>query len=172
MASSLTVGTDTYISVADTTTYISGNYATTEAEYIAWTALSETNKDIFLKRACRKIDRQKFQGVKAVSTQTLEFPRAIRSKYYFADNTSFIYNRDWVTQTEVPASVKYAQVEEAIAMASGTSDRIRLQREGVKSMKLGNLSESYDKNPESFALLSQEAKELLSVYLIGAVAII
>jgi len=173
MASSLVVGTDTYISVADATTYIAANYTTTETEYTTWAALSETNKDVYMKRACRKIERQKYQGIKAVYTQTLEFPRALRTDYRREEYPALniLLNNDWVIQSAVPNNVKYAQIEEAIAMAQGTPDRVKIQREGVKSFRLGNLSESYSGSSEKYSLISDEAKNLLSDYLIGSIAI-
>ena len=36
----LIVGTDTYISVADATTYITNNYVSTSTTYTTWNALS------------------------------------------------------------------------------------------------------------------------------------
>jgi hypothetical protein len=171
----ITVGTDTYISVADATTYISENYFATEDKYIAWAALSAGDKEISLRRACRKIDRQRFQGLKAVSTQALEFPRAIKTDYWLSDypTLNIYYDSGYVVQSEVPDSVKYAQIEEAVSMVSGTSDRVKLQKEGVTSFSIGNLSESYSsgKSSENYSLVSEEAKELLKVWILRSVPI-
>ena len=42
----ITVGTDTYISIADADTFVAANYLTTEAKYIAWDALADAAKEI------------------------------------------------------------------------------------------------------------------------------
>ena len=81
MILAITVGTDTYITLADADTYISNNYVTTSTEYITWDALTDANKEIYLKNATKKIDRGIYRGIKAVSTQTLEFPRALKTFY-------------------------------------------------------------------------------------------
>jgi hypothetical protein len=174
----LTVGTDTYISQTDATTYVGANYPTTSSEYIAWVALSTGDKDLYLKKACKRIDRQVLKGVKAIETQTLEFPRALRTDYYSEnyETTSIRHNEDWIVEQAVAQTVKDAQVEEALALLTkGTefSKRAELQAQGVKSFSLGSLSESYSKGAVSGTqLLSQEAKELMRYYLNGSVIII
>ena len=169
----LTVGTDTYISQADATTYVGDNYASTSDEYVAWAALSSDDKDAWLRKALKVLDRQPYIGIKAEDTQTLEFPRAIRSESKREDLPTLHltrFNSDWVVQTEVPQVVKDAQVEEAISLTVGVSKRIELQRQGVKSFRLGNLSESYGGTPAT-RITSFEARELLKPYLAGVVPI-
>jgi len=73
--------------------------------------------------------------------------------------------------TEVPEAVKEACCEEALALLeSGNSQRRKLQQEGVQSFSLGNMSETFAAGAGK-GLLSQEAKELLRPWLIGAVMI-
>jgi hypothetical protein len=169
----LTVGTDTYISVTDASTYVTDHYITTEATAVAWAALSDGNKAIVLRRAYTTLDRQPFVGIKAVSTQTQEFPRAILSDLHRRDlpvlNVAF--SSDWYVQTSVPDVVKYAQVEIALQLAVGTPKRVELQRQGVKSFSLGKLSENYGGGTQN-RIISQEARELLAPYLAGSVAIV
>lgn len=167
----ITVNTDTYISLADASTYVAANYISTDTEYTTWTALTDGNKEIYLKKATKKIDRQIIRGVKAVSTQALAFPRTIYSyagQGIKTENTFFISG--YYTQSAVPQAVKDAQVEEALCMAMGESDRRKLRREGVKSFSLGSLSESYSGKPSD--LISSNAKELLKPYLAGMVPVI
>jgi len=168
----LTVGTNSYITLTEVATYLAENYISTDSEYITWNALSEANKEVYLRKACKKIDRQKYVGLKAVSTQTLEFPRSIRSEYSRDEYPDLIIKWDdrWVTQSAVPQKVKDAQAEEAFALALGKSKRIVLQEQGVKAFGLGNLSESYS-GPSDIKLISLEAKELLRPYLLGCVNI-
>ena len=167
----ITVGTDTYISVTDATTYVAENYLTTDTIYTTWASLSSTQKEIYLRRATKKIDRQPLVGVKSVSTQTLQFPRAILTQYAREDVPllNIWLDTDWVVETTVSQKVKDAQVEEAVAMAITPPKRLDLQRQGVKSFSLGNLSESYTVNYNDF--YSYEAKQLLRYYLAGSVRI-
>lgn len=175
----ITVGTDTYISLADATTYVGSNYVTTSAEYVAWAALSDAQKELYLKKAQKKIDRLYLRGIKAVSTQTLEFPRAIRTDYS-RENFPLVnitMDANWVIETSVAQRVKDAQVEEALALlvqGSTATKRQQLQNQGVKSFSLGNLTENYGtatKANGTTKLLSVDAQELLRYYLIGAVDI-
>lgn len=182
----VTVNTDVYINVADSDTYMTNNYISTSTEYTTWDALTDANKEIYLKRATKRIDRQKIRGAKAVDTQTLEFPRAL--KIYGRWYEQAVYgvrvrgNDDWYVETSVTQRVKDANVEEALAQSmidAGNStsgaERSQLQAQGVKSFKLGDLSETYgsglSSTYNSTQLLSNEAKELLSFYSVGGVRI-
>jgi DNA-binding NarL/FixJ family response regulator len=176
----ITVGTDTYISLADANTYVSNNYPKTSTEYTAWTdiaSLTDADKEMYLKKACKKIDRQMLRGIKTLATQTLEFPRAIHTDYYNTNypNTVVRYTADWVVEESVSQSVKDAQVEEALSLilqGANANKRADLQAQGVKTFSLGNMSETYNKSTTSGTrLLSAEAKELLRYYLAGGVMI-
>jgi hypothetical protein len=83
------------------------------------------------------------------------------------------YLGDYTVESAVTDTVKYAQVEEALSLMGGTSDRITLQREGVKSFSLGSLSETFDGSKKSAqALTSDEAREFLKFYILGSVEIV
>lgn len=117
----------------------------------AWAEASDADKDKALAMAAKAIDRQPLSGRKTDTAQTLAFPRH--------------------PDTEVPEAVKEACCEEALAiLESGNSQRRKLQQEGVQSFSLGNMSESYTAGAGK-GLHSQEAKELLKPWLIGAVMI-
>jgi hypothetical protein len=139
---------------------MSGSYCTIEEanEYFSgrlhaesWGQSDESTKEKALKQATRAIDRQPLRGRKTNPEQELAFPRH--------------------PDTEVPEAVKEACCEEALALLErGNSQRRKLQQEGVQSFTLGNMSESYAAGAGR-GLLSQEAKELLKPWLIGAVMI-
>ena len=117
----------------------------------SWGQADESTKEKALKQATRAIDRQLLGGRKTSPEQELAFPR--------------------YPDTEVPEAVKEACCEEALAiLESGNSQRRKLQQEGVQSFTLGNMSESYAAGAGK-GLLSQEAKELLRPWLLGAVNI-
>lgn len=160
----LTVGTDTYISATDTETYLTTHYFLTDAKYVAWAALTAGNKDILLRKAAQTIDRQPLAGYKYSSAQTMAFPR-----YTYSDGTGASDNlhpllqyNGFYSDGTVPAAVKHAQCEIAIELAQGSNARADMQRQGVKSFSLGNLSESYTGAQNS--VVSFEAKQLLAPF--------
>lgn len=136
-----------YATVEEATTYFASRL---HAE--AWTSASAADKGKALSMATQAIDRQPLKGSKSDSAQTLGFPR--------------------YPDTEVPQAVKDATCEEALALLErGDSQRRKLQAEGVTSMSIGGLSETYAAG-SGRGLLSQEARELLRPWLLGAVNII
>lgn len=136
-----------YCTIEEANAYFSGRL---HAE--SWAGATETDKEKALKQATKAIDRLPLKGRKADTTQALAFPRH--------------------PDTEVPEAVKEACCEEALALLEhGNSQRRKLQQEGVQSFTLGNMSETYAAGAGK-GLLSQEAKELLRPWLLGAVNII
>ncbi len=139
---------------------MSGSYSTTEYadEYFAgslhaerWGETSDADKEKALRQATKEIDRQPLKGRKTDTAQTLAFPRH--------------------PDTEVPVAVKDACCEVALALLErSNSQRRKLQQEGVQSFTLGNMSETYAPGAGR-GLLSQEAKDLLKPWLLGAVMI-
>ena len=172
----LIIGTDTYITAADCSTYLASVYLSTDAKLIAWNALSEANKDICLRNAAKIIDRQPLQGVKYLSTQTMEFPRATWTDY--GDNDWRVrgvrlFSDHWYSNAAVPDKVKLAQCEIALDLAQGTTDaqnRAELQRQGVKSFSVGKLSESY--SGVTGDITSAAAKQLLIPFVARSVRIV
>ena len=116
-----------------------------------WAQADDSTKEKALWQATRAIDRQLLRGRKTNPEQELAFPRH--------------------PDTEIPTAVKEACCEEALALLErGNSQRRKLQQEGVQSFSLGNMSETYIVGAGK-GLLSQEAKELLSPWLLGSVFI-
>jgi hypothetical protein len=168
----LVVGTDSYISQADATAYVTANYASSTPQKIAWTALSSDDKDAWLRRARQAIDQMILVGIKAYQTQTLAFPRAILATSYNYPPTGYVWRgADYIVQTAVPTEVTQAQVEEALALAVGVPKRLQLRRQGVRSYRLGNLSESYSGGAGLTGLVSDAAYQLLRPFLAGGVPI-
>jgi len=117
----------------------------------SWGQADESTKEKALKQATRAIDRQLLRGRKTNPEQELAFPR--------------------YPDTEIPKEVQEACCEEALALLErSNSQRRKLQQEGVQSFTLGNMSETYAPGAGR-GLLSQEAKELLRPWLLGAVMI-
>ncbi len=146
----ITVGENSYIDVEEASGYFAGRL---HAE--SWTGADDSTKEAALKQATRAIDRQLFKGRKADLAQTLAFPR-------YPDE-------------EAPDIVKDACCEEALALLErGNSQRGKLQAEGVTSITIGSVSETYADGISGGSgalgrgLLSQEARELLRPWLLGA----
>lgn len=117
----------------------------------AWANATESDKRKALVMATKAIDRQPLKGRKTDDKQPLAFPR--------------------YPDTEIPQAVKEACCEEALTILErGNNQRRKLQQEGVQSVTVGNVSETY-KTGAGRGILSQEAKELLRPWLIGAVMI-
>ena len=121
-----------------------------------WSTLTANQKDEYLIAATEHIDMQRLQGVKndpAIDTdglpkQRLHFPRPQDDE----SGTKYI-----------PLAVKEATYMQAIFLAtrgSGHDTRENLQSDGVSSVSIGDVSESYDlagsKSPRS--LLSKESR--------------
>jgi len=135
-----------YVTIEESTAYFASRL-----HCEAWASATEPDKQKALQQATKAIDRQLLRGRKTNPEQELAFPRH--------------------PDTEVPAAVKEACCEEALALIeSGNSQRRKLQQEGVQSFTAGNISETYMPGAGK-GLLSQEAKELLRPWLIGAVMI-
>ena len=127
-------------------------YFTNRLHAESWFEADDSTKEKALKQATKAIDRQPLRGRKTNPEQELAFPRH--------------------PDTEIPAAVKEACCEEALALLErGNSQRRKLQQEGVQSFALGNMSETYAAGTGK-GLLSQEAKEILRPWLLGAVNII
>lgn len=178
MAVTVTVGTNSYISVADTSTYLDQRLYITE-----WTAASADDKSRAVIMASKKIDRLALKGRKKTETQTMEFPRCYSYDTRYASTLNDATNvnlsgEGWYCETASPQAVKDAVCEEALAiLQSGNDSRIAMQRAGVKSYTLGSLSETFTDaaasptNVKSKGLLSDEAKALMRPYMAGAVFI-
>lgn len=163
----LVINTDTYISAADADIYLAANYITTDAKYIVWSALTSANKEVLLRKAAQIIDRQPLTGYKYLTTQTMQFPRYTYSEYN--DNDKYLHpllrKNGFYSDDTVPEAVKNAQCEIAISLAQGTNERAEMQRQGVKSFSIGNLSETFTGNQNSVP--SHEAKQLLAPFIGG-----
>lgn len=163
----LTVGIDSYLLLAAADTYLSEHYATIDAKMIIWAALTDANCEAYLRQAALIIDRQPLVGFKVLFTQTMEFPRTLYTEFTsnVLNPVSIIQDENWHIQPSVPDAVKDAQCEIAFGLAQGVSGRVDLQRQGVKSFSIGNLSETY--SGKQNGIISYEAKQLLAPYMGG-----
>lgn len=130
----ITVGIDTYCTLAEADEYFN---STLKAS--AWAALSENEKEICLKMACRKMENLDFTGKKLHKTQSLQFPR----------------------NYGMPEDIKNAQAELALWLYQNQNNKIaQAQAMGIKSLSLGN--ESYSLGNPTGSIQCPEAWEYLN----------
>ena len=164
---------DAYLSDAE-----ADNLMVSRPAHSAWTAATADQKNEALKEATRRIDALPLRGERYEEryiengtqkdtnsdglAQTLEFPRYIDGVVC-----------DWDTWTQlpiVPDAVKWACLEEAIAiLAAGADGGLKaLQEQGVQSMSIGGkLSYSFVAGAGNSCLQSAVAKRYMRRY-IGA----
>lgn len=114
-----------------------------------WDDASEETKEKALVSATRSIEKLSFRGIKTDEDQLLEFPRN--------------------GETVVPAAVKQACCEEALALLSGKNPEEIADQSNVTSHRFASVSTSYDTDVrkiwEEVGLMSKVAFDLLVPYI-------
>lgn len=123
-------------------------YLSDELAEIKWDVLTESDKQVLLNKSIDFINTLQFDGDKVSQEQQDEFPRIICRE---------------VVQT--PYEVKKALCVLVYEFRSNaTNSRKRLQRDGVKSINTGGVSETYSDNVGN-DVVSREYKQILSNWL-------
>lgn len=127
---SLIVNVDTYITLQEMNTYIASYYLSTDPLRIQWEEMSDSDKEVYLRKSFRQLNALPFTGRPKDAKQPLPFPRY-----------GVWTEQDWT-------DVKYAQAEQSLAIsdtvaAQEVEDRLRLRRAGVKSYRIGDLQETF-----------------------------
>lgn len=150
----LTVGTDSYVTLTEADEIV--RLLSDEPQLKdGWFNLGDSDKECKLRNACYRIESMRFGSFKHSIQQSLQFPRG--------------------TDSAVPERVKQAQVFEAMqSLDTAAAKRRELQEQGVKSISIGNTSESYsDGSLASYGTLtSRVAYTLLKPYLLGSAVMI
>ena len=150
--------TDSYITIAELEAMIGDD---PRAAAAALKAATDAAQAWYCQEATQRIDGMILRGTKYDPDQALEFPRII--------DGVVVGNSDQVA--EVPDAVKWACLEEAIAiLAAGSSGgRQALQAQGVASYQIpGIISESFVTGFGSVTLQSPRARQIMRRYM-GAV---
>ena len=156
---SITVDTDSYISVAEATTILDDFF-----DVDNWTDATTDNKEKALKQATRNIDSLYYLGAKYDLEQALEFPR------------SFInYAEGETALGTVNDKIKIAQALEALKIlddrANGEDQVVVAQSKGIKSQSVEGTSVSYSELAinkqlnKTNTLKSSEAKQYLKSWI-------
>lgn len=149
---SLIAGLNSYITLEEANEMLKG-----EKLYEQYAALSDEQKEKLLRDAALRIDLLNFTGRKKSVMQYMEFPRNY--------------------QNEVPYQVKYAQAAEAVCVLDTEAENRRMmQEQGVTSVTLGKVSESYSGTAAGSTALhglhSSAAYALLRRYIAGSCPIV
>lgn len=152
-----------YVTLEEANAYVADHFMSSNTTRVAWESLSDADKMVLLRNSYRAIEMLSFRGRKTDATQSSAFPR-------------------WPS-TNVPQSIKDAQVANAIVLADESSredvayyDKLRTY--GIKNYHIGNLSETLATAAESSGtssyqgIYSQEALRLLSHWLGGGFKIV
>jgi len=130
---SLTVGTNSYISVADADAYFAGRLHST-----AWTGATSPNKEAALIQAARMLNEHFFfYGHIADEEQSLRWPR---EDVYDADERL-------LADDEIPAQIEKAACEQAIYLLGlDPTRKPTLTMQGFKTASVGPMSVEADKS--------------------------
>lgn len=143
---------NSYVTVEEADSYFANTL-----QFEDWNKYDTSTKEKALITATRQIDRLPFAGRKLDINQSLEFPRTT-TNLPFSDG--------------IPDSITYATCEQALFLLQGGSKRQELQKQGVKSYSLGDLSETFADNlSEAQKTICPEALAYLRKFMLGSVAI-
>ena len=143
---------NSYVTVEEADAYFVNTLQSEE-----WNKFDTSVKEKALITATRQIDRLPFSSRKLDLYQNLEFPR-VSTNLAFTDG--------------IPDVVVYATCEQALFVLKGGSKRQELQKQGVKSYSLGDLSETFADNlSEAQKTICPEALAYLRKFMLGSVAI-
>lgn len=145
-----------YVDVEYANSYVAQHLLSTDALRISWENTSLSDKEVLLRQSYGQLELLPFKGRKYSSEQTSSFPR-------------------WPSQ-EIPEIVKAAQVENALILSDGSiaeEDKFyaNLERHGVQSYSIGNLSESLGGATKAYALVSSKASLMLKPFISGGYGI-
>lgn len=120
------VGVDSYVTLDEAGEYVDQNFVQSDGVREAWFALSQDDQCALLRRARREIDDLPLLGARYSAAQVLAFPR------------------DFDEGAQVHRNVREAQVELAVSLTDGDSDRRRaLQAQGVRFFRVGSFEEDF-----------------------------
>ena len=154
---SLTVGTNTYATLTEANEYIASNYLSTDELLIKWGKLSNSDKEVLLKKSCVNMESILYKGQKENITQKLAFPR-VRGTYHRISNG---YSNGGYMKSD-DEKIKKAQIENALSLLdTQLQERVKLQDQNISSVKIGSLSENYKPNKKINRLLSPVANSFI-----------
>lgn len=189
----ITVGTDTYVTIAEADKYIADFYVSADVQLMAWNMLTDDDKEIYLRNATRSVERLFFVGRKYADNQTLSFPREVpqpfpnrrwegselTTRLTLGEDYDPAYSPYYLGDGNIPSAIKYAQIEEALELASPTAATTKQSQisGAVSRVSIGHFSESYNTRPSSAnspqtVLRSVKAQEYVQPFVNGGFRVV
>jgi hypothetical protein len=137
---------DSYITIAELDVLVSQIFTSAELLDIGWGQLTSGDKQVYLTRAMLLIESLNYRGVKEEYKQELSFPRLINSSGYYSQMDFFPIESliGGFIHTGIPDNLKKALAHIVVMSIQDTSSsRKKLQRQGVKSLRAGDVAETY-----------------------------
>lgn len=144
---------NSYVTLAEAAAYFAAGNHLESASWLS-VSLSNPQREACLIQACRDLNLLNYWGCIVTQVQILKFPRIYRNSFF---------------ASVIPERIKQAQMEQALVYAKsllptaeqGQSSRQKAIADGVTSMSLGDLSESYSSTPFS-SIQSQNPASVFS----------
>lgn len=151
---SLSVGTDSYVTLAEAEELISSYFTSSDGTRKVWNNTSSADKEVALRKSCRAINNleKSFSGRRKNSGQTMAFPRVktVIAGVYALPFVSQIHD-NWIDQSAYASDgiqeAKLAQVVNAVyslSLAGARDSALDVNVRGLTSRRVGPTSETYN----------------------------
>ena len=171
---SLSVGTDSYVTLSEAEELVSSYFMSSDNTRIAWSLASEADKEVALRRSCNSINNLKFVGRRKNTSQKLEFPR-VKTVVAGVAYIPFVPQTfdNWIDQDAYNDDgidkAKLAQVVNAVYCLSLTdtkNEALDINVRGLTSRRVGPTAETYNtkgNNYNSDFMIGIYTKEVYSI---------
>ena len=180
---SLSVGTDSYVTLEEANNIVASNLLSSDATRTAWNNASDSDREVALRKSCKAIDKLRdFVGKRKYKSQTLEFPR-VKTVVAGVGYLPFVMQNtdNWidssVTGNDGLDDAKLAQAINAaycLSMSSVRTEQMANNVIGLTSKKMGTTAKTFatpDSNSYNKDLMigiyTKEVYHILSHWLTG-----
>jgi len=173
----ITVGTDTYATILEADAYMEDFYLSNDEQRAIWSGLSDSDKEVHLRNATKSLERLRWIGQKYDTDQALFFPRITANPLPNRRNGDFSEDQELQTFSPetptVPDAIKYAEIEEALEMASPSisTDNFEDVNSTLKSERIGDHSTTYRDSVSSGTgaiIKSKKARDYIAPLMSGS----
>lgn len=152
----LSIGRDSFVTLEEANSIINELYLDDEEEKVIWSKLSDSNKEVLLRRGTIALNKFNYIGHRDVNSNPLKFPRYINGV------------------NVIPYDIKKATVIQSLySQVVKGSEYHRLRKNGVSSMTVGPSSISFSNDSSSNDnCVCDEAYSLIYRYVVNSIDII
>lgn len=144
---------DSYLTTLELDELVLQLFTPDELDKVGWSELSDTDKSVLLTRATNYIDTFAFRGKPSSSEQDLKFPRVINK-----------------VDVGIPLQIKKCTAHLVfLYLEDKKSSRKQLQKDGVKRVSAGKVTEEYQDNLDFYTLNKDTINGYLNKYLVKGV---